>query len=31
VFPEESLEGATTVGALIDALELEAGSAKDAP
>jgi len=28
VFPEESLEGATTVGALITALETEAQSAK---
>ena len=28
VFPEESLEGATTVGALITALEQEAAAAK---
>ncbi len=28
VFPEESLEGATTVGQLIGALEVEARSAK---
>jgi acyl carrier protein len=30
VFPEESLEGATTVGQLITALEVEARSAKGA-
>ena len=31
VFPEESLEGATTVGALITALDAEAPAANGAP
>jgi acyl carrier protein len=31
VFPEESLEGATTVGALIAALDAEAAGAKGTP
>jgi acyl carrier protein len=31
VFPEESLEGATTVGALIAALEVEAAAAPGTP